>query len=166
MLTSLHFAEGFVKLSCVAFCELLTPARCLAHTRGMSEQPNTPVIPEFDLADRMRKALRHAEVSSQGMSEYLEVSRHTVSNWLNGHTRPRPAELKMWALRCGVDYRWLVHGISTPDAVYTHTPDRPAGIQANPEPAPGYAEVRSPLDEFRKRLPLTPGLFSLLRAVA
>lgn len=90
--------------------QVLTHAQGYADTCAMSEQPVTPEIPEFDLADRLRKALRHADVSVQSMAEYLEVSRNTIGNWINGHTRPRPAEMKLWALRCGVPYEWLIGG--------------------------------------------------------
>lgn len=42
----------------------------------------------FDLADRMRKALRVSGVTVQQMADYLGVSRNTVSTWINGHIVP------------------------------------------------------------------------------
>lgn len=35
-------------------------------------------IPEWDLADRMRKSLRHSGVGVQEMADYLGVARNTV----------------------------------------------------------------------------------------
>lgn len=112
----------------------------------MSEQPDIPEGLEFDLADRLRKSLRHSGFSSQQMGEYLEVSRHTVSNWLNGHTRPRPAELKMWAMRVGVPYTWLI-GKDDPRA---SSADIRTGISGQ-VPPPTTAEIKA----LMKRIPLT-----------
>lgn len=51
---------------------------------NMSEQPAVASIPRWDLADRMRKALRHAAMSNTTMAEYLGVTRETG---LNGAAR-------------------------------------------------------------------------------
>ena len=67
-------------------------------------------IPEWDLADRMRKAMRHAGMGGRGISEmagYIGVTRGTISNWINGRWPPQPAAVRLWALRCGVSYEWL-----------------------------------------------------------
>jgi transcriptional regulator with XRE-family HTH domain len=71
-------------------------------------------VPEFDLADRLRKALRTSGVGAIEMADYLGVSRNTVSNWINGHTPPRDAYLRLWALRTGVPFEWLERGEVTP----------------------------------------------------
>lgn len=65
-------------------------------------------VPEWNLEDRMRKALRHAELDTQQMADYLEVSRTSVSNWLNGRNRPSRPALRLWAMRCGVPFGWLI----------------------------------------------------------
>lgn len=75
----------------------------------MSEQP-TVGIPQWDVADRMRKALRHSGVGVQEIAEYLDVSRNTVSTWINGRIEPSTQTLRLWALRCGVPYDWLRDG--------------------------------------------------------
>lgn len=126
----------------------------------MSEQTLEAVVPEWELSDRLRKALTHAGISSSEMAEYLEVTRHTISNWINGHTRPRPAELKMWALRTGVDYRWLVSGIERPvsddfgpPADYTLTNvDKPSGLHVTADEPISTEEIM----RFRKRIPPKP----------
>ena len=70
----------------------------------------TQTVPEWDLADRMRKALRVSGRSVQEMADYLEVAPTTVSTWINGRNRPSPATLRLWAIQCEVSYEWLVSG--------------------------------------------------------
>ena len=76
----------------------------------MSEQPDTPPVPEWDTADRLRKALRTAGIGVAEMADYLGVSRTSVSNWINGRVTPSIQTLRLWALRCGVPYPWLLAG--------------------------------------------------------
>lgn len=71
----------------------------------------SPTVPVFDLADRLRKSLRVADISVQDMADYLEVSRNTIGRWINGHGEPNGAAVRLWALRCGVPYVWLRHGV-------------------------------------------------------
>lgn len=77
----------------------------------MSEMPapQASSVPVFDRADRMRKALRHADIGVQEMADYLGVSRNTVSNWIGGRINPGTQTLRLWALRTGVPYTWLCH---------------------------------------------------------
>jgi transcriptional regulator with XRE-family HTH domain len=74
----------------------------------MSEQPVTPAdVPEWDVADRLRKALRNAGIGTAEMAAYLGVSRQSVGNWINGRIAPSTQTLRLWALRTGVPYSWL-----------------------------------------------------------
>ena len=74
----------------------------------MSEQPASPAgVPDWDVADRLRKALRVAGVGVTEMAGYLGVSRTSVSNWINGRIAPSTQTLRLWALRTGVPYNWL-----------------------------------------------------------
>lgn len=82
----------------------------------------TPLTPEFDLADRLRKSLRVADVSVQEMAGLLEKSRNTIGNYLSGRSEPDAPALRLWAFRCGVDLDWLRYGITRPN-----TPNTPAG---------------------------------------
>ena len=84
----------------------------------------TEMIPEWDLGDRMRKSLRHADLEFQQMADYLGVSRNSISNWINGKTRPNQPALRLWAMRTGVPYEWLREG------------------QAQGVRRPGYSSVR------------------------
>lgn len=73
----------------------------------MTEQPVPAPVPQWDVADRMRKSLRHADIGVQEIADYLDVSRTTVSSWINGRITPSVQTLRLWAIRCGVDYEWL-----------------------------------------------------------
>ena len=80
----------------------------------MSETQAEAAVPEWDLADRMRKALRTSDTGVQEMADYLGVARNTVSNWINGRIQPSTQTLRLWALRCGVPYSWLLgEGVKT-----------------------------------------------------
>lgn len=76
----------------------------------MSETTPAQRVPQWDVADRMRKALREADVGVQEMAEYLGVGRSTVSTWINGRIAPGKQTMRLWALRCGVSYEWLATG--------------------------------------------------------
>jgi transcriptional regulator with XRE-family HTH domain len=70
--------------------------------------------PQWDVADRMRKALRSADIGLQEIADYLGVSRHSAGRWINGGITPSTQTLRLWALRCGVTYEWLVSGDCEP----------------------------------------------------
>jgi transcriptional regulator with XRE-family HTH domain len=76
----------------------------------MTATPVVDGVPTWDLADRMRKALRAGGIEVGAMARYLEVNRNTIGNWINGHNKPSPASLRMWAMLTGVDYEWLRDG--------------------------------------------------------
>ncbi len=69
----------------------------------------------FDLADRMRKALRVADIGVAEMAEYLGVSRNSVGNWINGHKAPSRQTRMLWAMRTGVPLEWLEYGVLPDD---------------------------------------------------
>lgn len=90
----------------------------------MSQAVGRSPVPEWDLADRMRKGLREADISVQEIADYLGVGRNTVSRWINGRIAPSVQTLRLWALRTGVPYAWLRDGT---------TPDGPGSGDARPE---------------------------------
>lgn len=65
---------------------------------------------EFDKSDRLAKALRIGGISSNEMAEHLDVSRTTISNYINGRTEPKRSVLRDWAMRTGVPLEWLEDG--------------------------------------------------------
>lgn len=66
-----------------------------------------PAAPSWDTADKLRKALRHGDVSVGAMADYLGVERNTVGRYINGRTKPDIRTLRLWAMRCGVPFEWL-----------------------------------------------------------
>ncbi|MCU4295496.1 XRE family transcriptional regulator [Brevibacterium permense] len=104
----------------------------------MSENPDLDILHrlEFTRADRLAKSLTASGVSSQEMADYLEVSRNTISNWINGRTSPRRPDLLAWALRTGVPIDWIESG-----ELKNPRPDGPNGgsecatRDSNPQPS-------------------------------
>ena len=70
------------------------------------------LIPAWDQADRLRKALREADLGVQDMADYLGVSRNTIGRYLSGAAPAKIQTLRLWAMRCGVSYEWLRTGVS------------------------------------------------------
>src|SRR5258708_37678213 len=78
----------------------------------MTEEPTAkPGAPDWDVADRMRKALRHADIGVAEMADYLGVSRTSVSNWINGRIEPSLQTLRLWSIRTDTDLVWLLDRI-------------------------------------------------------
>jgi len=80
----------------------------------MSEQPDTPALPKWDLADRLGKSLRETNISVAEMAEHLDVSPRTISNWLSGRIEPSTKTAMVWALRTGIPYTYFCHGSLAP----------------------------------------------------
>lgn len=81
----------------------------------MSTQTHTRPELQWDLADRLRKSLRISGVTSNAMGEYLDLSRTSISAYINGRTHPDQRTLRLWALRTGVPLEWLEHGADPGD---------------------------------------------------
>lgn len=68
------------------------------------------IVPEFNTADRLRKALHVAGVSVSEMADYLGIARETCGRYINDK---QPASLRtrrLWALRTGVPFDWIETG--------------------------------------------------------
>jgi len=76
----------------------------------MSIQPVGLDLLEFDLPDRMRRALRVSGVSVNQMAEYLGVKPETCSRYINGRANPPLQTVRLWALRTGFPFVWLKDG--------------------------------------------------------
>lgn len=74
------------------------------------DQTNYRFIFEFDLADRMRKALRVSGWSVQEIASRMGVSRNTVSSWLGGRSVPSEEQLTVWAAYTRAPLEWLQRG--------------------------------------------------------
>lgn len=86
----------------------------MCNSYRMSEQHAAVITPQWDRADRMRKALRVSGITVFDMADYLGVSRTSVSNWINGRVQPSVQTLRLWASATGVSYEWLCHGHNGP----------------------------------------------------
>ena len=75
----------------------------------MSEQvPASPsAVPEWTLADRLRKARTDAGFEQADLEGLTGISRKSISNYENGYTVPSKPVLESWARYCGVPYEWL-----------------------------------------------------------
>lgn len=91
----------------------------------------------FTLGDRLAKALAVANMSNQDMAEALDVSRNTVSNYINGNTHPKRLYLKEWAVRTGVPPEWLETG---------HVPHGPESKMAPTRKSEGQVEPPAVLE--------------------
>jgi transcriptional regulator with XRE-family HTH domain len=116
---------------------------------------------DFDLADRLRKALRFADVSVGDMADYLGVTRQTVGRYINGHVGPDRRTLRLWAIRCGVPLDWL-EGLPRVDSNH-----QPAGVWNDDRPngralIERMSKLLSPEDEalIRQAIPIRPRALS------
>src|SRR5258707_9142872 len=74
----------------------------------MSELEPAGDVPDWDIADRMRKALRTADIGVAEMADYLGVSRTSVSNWINGRIEPSLQTMRLWSIRTNTNLEWLL----------------------------------------------------------
>lgn len=70
---------------------------------------------QFTRADRLRKSLHAAGMSSQEMADYLGVNRNTISRYINDEREPKRSVLLLWALRTGVPMEWIETGNTPTD---------------------------------------------------
>ena len=99
----------------------------------MSEQSSTSYsIPQWTVADRLRKARTVAGLSQEELAERIGCADTTVSNYETGATtNVRRIVMRQWALATGVPEAWLRDGTeptTSPDGdgITTHvTSERP-----------------------------------------
>lgn len=76
-----------------------------------NEHEKTPAaVPEWTVADRMRKSLTESGIGVSEIADELGVTRGAVGKWINGRVEPRRPTLIAWALRTGVPLEWLETG--------------------------------------------------------
>ena len=81
----------------------------MTHPNSRMQPATDP--PAWDLADRMRKALRVASMSGGEMANYLDVDRRTVTAGGSTATRNRRrSRCASEALRTGVPFEWILKG--------------------------------------------------------
>ena len=67
-------------------------------------------IPEWTVADRLRKAREDAGLEQQELAAMIGVARNTVGNAEKGKTAVRKIVLNQWSLATGVPVQWLETG--------------------------------------------------------
>lgn len=75
----------------------------------MSMQPSTNRIPEWTVADRLRKARESAGLSQADLAELTGISRRTISSYEQGST-PKRTNVLAWAMATGYPYTWITDG--------------------------------------------------------
>lgn len=94
----------------------MTDVRRMMHAMSTNTDQHGPTVPEWTLGWRLQRALGHAGLTTEAIAQELEVSRSTVSRWMNDHgSAPRALYVKEWALRTGVPYVWLATGVEPSD---------------------------------------------------
>lgn len=68
------------------------------------------IIPEWTMADRLRKAREVSDLDQTELAQRIDVSRQTISNYESGRVAPRKIVLKQWALATGVPLEWIETG--------------------------------------------------------
>lgn len=75
-----------------------------------AEPGQTFRIPEWTLADRLRKAREMTGLGQIEFAEHSGISRASVVNYETGRRVPRAVYLSAWALATGVPVEWLETG--------------------------------------------------------
>jgi transcriptional regulator with XRE-family HTH domain len=74
-------------------------------------------IPDWDIHERLAKALKHSGLTTEELAARLGVSPNTVRNWVHGHVkRLSRAGVLVWAQETGVDADWLLTGNDSADS--------------------------------------------------
>lgn len=76
----------------------------------MTEMRSRGAVPVITLGDRLGIALKFANMKTQEMADYLDVSRNTITNYVSERTHADKRTLMLWAMRTGVDLEWLQTG--------------------------------------------------------
>lgn len=78
---------------------------------------NPAVIPQWTIADKLRKARETAGLEQGDLADLIDASRSTISNYeSNRYTKRRRRQtLRMWAWACGVEPTWIDPSLEGPN---------------------------------------------------
>lgn len=102
----------------------------------MSQMHNGHSALEFDLTDRMRKAMRISGHTNTTLGDALGVHRNSINNYLSGKSPVDRRTLIAWSFACGVPFEWLETGI-TPRPKNGPEGDQLPRLDSNQQPS-GY----------------------------
>ena len=68
---------------------------------------STEAIPQWTLADHLRKAREHAGLEQVELAERMGVARNTVSRYEQAISEPKWYVVRMWAEATGVPLEWF-----------------------------------------------------------
>ena len=121
----------------------LTNVRQLSYGAPMTETEQS--VPTWTLGWRLQQSLAFAGLSVEQMADELGASRSSLSRWMNDRgSPPKAAYVKLWALKCGVPYEWLIYGDSGLPRVDSN--HQPAGLCTDLQPS------RDEILAFRKTI--------------
>jgi transcriptional regulator with XRE-family HTH domain len=98
----------------------------------MSTPTIAGVVPEWTLADRLRKARETCGLNQTELGELTGISRRAISRYESSEATPRRPHVIAWAMATGVSLAWL---------------EECAVRDSNPEPADYCAANRPDADE-------------------
>ena len=75
------------------------------------------LIPEWTMADRLRKAREMIGMDQIEFAEHSGISRTSITNYEQGKRAPKGLYLRAWSEATGVDAVWLETGKAPTDAV-------------------------------------------------
>lgn len=92
--------------------------------------PMTTRIPQWTIADRLRKARELTGMDQGQFADALEISRQSVGNYESGRRVPRGIYLRAWAHATGVPVEWLETGNAPAEAeACTCDSEPPVGLE-------------------------------------
>lgn len=65
-------------------------------------------IPQWTLADRLRKARDHAGLNQADFAKRIGIARSSIVNYETGRTSPSRPVILSWAFATGVSLEWLI----------------------------------------------------------
>lgn len=112
---------------------------------------NAFVIPEWSLADRLRKSRENAGLDQTELARVTGISRTSIVHYEAGRRSPRRPYLAVWSAATSVPIEWLETGKAPvgDDEGYWYTPR-----DSNPEPADyGFAPREASIDYGELKIP-------------
>ncbi|WP_209706985.1 helix-turn-helix domain-containing protein [Leucobacter exalbidus] len=96
-------------------CDLLLTFARMCHMTLLA--PMATMIPEWTLADRLRKARETTGLDQIEFAERSGISRTSITNYEQGKRAPRGLYLRAWSEATGVPVEWLETGTAPTEEV-------------------------------------------------